>query len=358
MTSRRTEKENDGTEICPSQYELMIAQDHAQHKRVKVTIRMSTLVHAATLVTRCRIPTPSLATGARLGQNVLPALQGVTNRVREEKMLDLMSNLVDVHDWRYEAWLPEFRSPHVAAAAEALPLRRDVVTLLQFTQEQKVVGTKSSGNMPLKMIRLLTPHFVDPPVLDEEIGDRVFALRSEYDVWPLYFRHVLAELGGLLTTPQGARWRVTPEGEAWLAADSATQTLHLLYTWWFGVNWLITWPLTGFGEYLPQGFEEKTLARLLAIPVGRRVDFPTFADTLVQRTGVTWTALELPDHAGWLRSAMRKIVAQPGEDLGILELETQEIDPSPLQPKLLAFRVTPLGRVLLTALTFPPRQRA
>ena len=267
-------------------------------------------------------------------------------------MPDLLATLVDVRDYRYEAWLSEFRGQHTIDAAEALPLRRDVVTLLRFAQENKVVGTKSTGNMPLKMIRRLALDFVDPPVLDQRIGENVYPLKTEYDVWPLYFRHILAEVGGLLETPNGARWRVTPKGEAWLAADSPTQLLHLLHTWWFRTNWLITWPVSGLGDYLPQGFVETTLARLTAIPVERRIDFNSFADTLVQRTGLTWTATESTYRDDLLRSSIRKMVAQPGADFGVLSLLTRELE-SPILPKLLAFRVTAVGRILLTALSFP-----
>jgi hypothetical protein len=272
-------------------------------------------------------------------------------------MLDLLPDLIDTHDYRYEAWLPQFHQPHIADTAEGLAMRRDVVTLLRFTQDNKVVGTQATGNMPLKMIRQVTPSFVDPPVLDPQHGDLVFKLRTEYEVWPLYFRHILAQVGGLLETPAGARWCVTPKGEAWLAADSATQVLHLLHTWWYRTNWLITWPVTGLGRYLPQDFEKVALARLLAIPIERRIDFATFADTLVQRTGLSWSSTDVTYHDEFLQSAIRKMVAQPGADLGVLALLTQDAGPAPLLPKLLAFRVTPFGRVLLTALSFPaPRE--
>ena len=67
--------------------------------------------------------------------------------------------------------------------AGALPLRRDFVTLLTYVRESKVVGTQSTGNMPLKSVREVTARFVTPPVLDTEMGDRIYRLRSEADVW-------------------------------------------------------------------------------------------------------------------------------------------------------------------------------
>ncbi len=268
-------------------------------------------------------------------------------------MTNLLPHLVDAHDWRFEPWLAEFRQSHVVEMAENLPIRRDIVTMIRYVQDHKVTGTKSTGNLPLKVIRDLAPQFVDPPVLDERIGQNVYPLKSEYDVWPLYFRHILAQVGGLLETPKGARWRVTPAGEAWLEADSNEQALYLLHTWWYRVNWLIAWPVGGVGDALPRAFEDVTLARLLAIPVGRRVDYEPFADMLVQRTFLTWSTPDISYREEMLRGAIRKIVAQPAADLGVAALLTQELGPPPMVPKLLAFRITAAGRVMLTALSFP-----
>ena len=99
---------------------------------------------------------------------------------------------------RFKRWLMRYSTPEIARRAEELPLRRDMVTLLQYVQENKVVGTRSTGNMPLKAVREVTARFVNPPELDQHIGDRVYRLRSEAEVRPLYFLHILAEVGGFL----------------------------------------------------------------------------------------------------------------------------------------------------------------
>ena len=85
-------------------------------------------------------------------------------------------------------WLDK-NSATSARQAEMAPLRRDMVTLLSFVRDNKVIGTQSTGNMPLKAIREVTAHFVNPPKLDAVIGGRTFSLRSEEDLWPLHLLH-------------------------------------------------------------------------------------------------------------------------------------------------------------------------
>ncbi len=97
-------------------------------------------------------------------------------------------------------------------AAEALPLRRDVLTLLNYLRANRVTGTQSTGNLPLKAIRAICSQFVDPPQLETRIGEYVSRMRSEDDVWPLYFVHVLASVGGLIAGGPGRRWQLTPLG--------------------------------------------------------------------------------------------------------------------------------------------------
>ncbi len=264
-------------------------------------------------------------------------------------MLDHLYRLVDPRNWEFQMWAEQVYTDQMLAQAEALPLRRDVVTLLTFVNEHKVVGTRSTGNMPLKLIRQLAPLFVVPPELDDRIGERIYPLKSEYDVWPLYFLHALAEVGGLVETLPGRLWRILPNGESFLETDCLDQTLHLLFTWWYQTNWLIAYPLAGLGEALPPAFEGITLRRLRAMPVGRRIRFEPFADQLIRRAGLTWSAPQSTVAQDLLRSGIRKMVIQVAADFGIVELAVKERAPG-LVPRLVAFEVTAFGRLLLTAL--------
>lgn len=263
-------------------------------------------------------------------------------------MSDFLYNLIDVRDWRYEAWIAELHQRQVMEAMETLPLRRDVVTVLRYVQDHKVVGTKSTGNMPRKHIREVCAQFVDPPELDQQIGDKVYKLRTEFEVWPLYFIHALAEVGDLLDTPEGRKWRLLPAGVEFLDADPANQLIELLVTWWWRVNWMIAYPVGGLGERLPAGFEFITLQRLRALPVGRTVEYEPFVDRLIERTGLTWSAEKLTYAQDFLRSSVRKMVIHVCRDFGVLEVQQYERGQH-LLPEIRSLKLTPIGRGLLEA---------
>jgi hypothetical protein len=256
----------------------------------------------------------------------------------------------DTAEQRFRQWLEQYHTPELLDRAQALPLRRDMVTLITYVRDHKVVGTQSTGNMPLKAIREVTAHFVKPPVLDTTIGEHTDRLRTEYDVWPLYFMHILAEVGGLLLIAPARRWRLAPDAPAFLHTDPLLQLSFLLYVWWFEVNWLVAYPFQGMGEDLPASFTRATLARLRSFAVGTPVEFERFADGLIAITGLTWS---VPDSSGvrmFLRNSVERMVVRVLANFGVV---TCTYRPSPLLSSLKdldAFEVTPLGKALLDSL--------
>jgi hypothetical protein len=63
--------------------------------------------------------------------------------------------------------------------AEELPLRQDMITLLTYLRENKVTGTQSTGNLPLKAVHEICGRFVKPPKLEESVGERVYRVRAK-----------------------------------------------------------------------------------------------------------------------------------------------------------------------------------
>lgn len=248
---------------------------------------------------------------------------------------------------RFTRWMAQYHTLELIVQAEEIPPRQDMVTLLHYVQENKVVGTQSTGNMPLKAVREVTAQFVHPPQLDFEVGDHTYRLRSARDVWDLYLLHALADVGGLLQTAPARRWRVTPLGEKFLNTGPLLQATSLLATWWYQVNWLIAYPFVGMGEALPQGFQGVALQHLLSFPVETRIDYTDFADSLIKTTGLTWTTSgEFVQ--SFLRSAVQRMIIRVVEDFqGITCEYTHKPLGSGIIPKLQVFEITPLGRVLL-----------
>ncbi len=250
-----------------------------------------------------------------------------------------------------DEWLRRSQGRHEARCA-ALPLRRDVVTVLSYVRDHKVVGTQSTGNFPLKVVREVTARFVKPPVLDTKIGDRVYRLRTEDDVWPLVFVHDLSYSAQLLVLEPGRRWELSPAGAKFLQAHPLIQVWILFATWWDEMDWVVAFPVSGMAEGLPPRFKKATLDRLRGLPSGARIPYPDFADELIQTTNFTWPSADATAHRSILHIAVQRMVVNILAKFEVLEAEFEE---RPLgegtTSQLVAFRVTPLGHDLLDSLS-------
>ncbi len=235
--------------------------------------------------------------------------------------------------------------------AENLPLRRDTIALLTYLRDNKVTGTQSTGNLPLKAVHEICARFVNPPKLEDVIGKHVYQVRSETEVRPLYFRHVLASLGGLVTGGLGRRWKLTPLGERFLAAPAPLQVWLLFATWWTQTNWVIASSFGYDDGYLPAGFPRLTLTYLLDLPVDALVSFEPFADRLIEAAKLIWPIENQEMAHSILRTVVERIVVNPLVDFGIL---TPEYEPHKTlgagYRELSTFRITPFGEGLLGAI--------
>jgi hypothetical protein len=263
---------------------------------------------------------------------------------------DQPSNAADATVRRPSKWIKQAGSEHIAQA-EALPLRRDMVTLLTYLHENRVKGTQSTGNLPLKAVREVTARFVNPPELETTLGDYTYRVRSEDDVWPLSFLHTLAYVGRLLEGGPARPWIVTRDGAQFLAASPLVQVWMLFTIWWEGVDWLIAYPFEGMGESLPPRFNKTTLAHLLSLPVGKRIPFEPFADKLIQETRLKWTAPDMAHAQMLLHGAIERMVIGTLDDFGMVEAEYQDklLGAGTIRD-LVAFKMTSFGKGLLESL--------
>jgi hypothetical protein len=256
-----------------------------------------------------------------------------------EKEIDLVSS------WLYT--LPDDQQ----AVAETLPLRRDMITLLAYLRDNKVTGTQSTGNLPLKAVHEICAQFVHPPKLGKTVEERTYRVRSETEVWPLYFRHVLASVGGLATGGPSRRWKLTPLGDRFLAVPAPLQVWLLLVTWWTQTNWTIA-SQYGFEDgHMPAGFAKLTLMHLLVLPTGDLVPFEPFADQIIEDAGLVWPIQDQDIGRRILHGIIERVVIDPLVDFGVVQ---DEYEPHKILGEgfreLSAFRITPFGRGLLEAI--------
>jgi len=244
-------------------------------------------------------------------------------------------------------------SPDHVAVAEALPMRRDALTLLSYLRTRHPAGTQSTGNLPLKAVREIAAGFVRPPILEEKVGDQVFRVHSETEVWPLYFLHILVTVGNLAEGGPGRRWKLTPLGEQFLEATPFDQVWHLFNTWMTKINWEIATPYWSVEWTYTPRFARLVLDMLLALPGNTATPFETFADALIDRASpnLTWPASDQANARMALHNIIRSVVVNPLSNFGVLEIEqapSKETGPSAYA--LRAFQVTPFGSALLAAI--------
>jgi len=246
---------------------------------------------------------------------------------------------------------PKSLSEEHHLVAEELPLRRDVVTLLIYLHNNKVTGTQSTGNLPLKAVREICARFVDPPQLDETIGEHVYRVRSETEVWQLHFRHILAAVGGLVMGSPGRRWKLTPLGERFLTAPSPLQVWLLLATWWTQTNWAVASPYGFEDGYMPPGFSRLALKHLLELPLGEPTSFERFADRMIEDSRMVWAIQDQDSARRILRRIIERTVINPLVDFGILQTEYEPHKILGVEFRDLSiFQITPFGKGLLEAI--------
>lgn len=204
--------------------------------------------------------------------------------------------------------------------------------------------------MPLKAVREVAPLLSKPPKLEIEVGERTYQHRSEQEIWPLYFLHILAEVGRLIQTGRFRRWKLTAEGEHFLGTDPDIQLAFTLAVWWHRVNWLVAYPFAGMGDDLPYGFTATALAHLHSLPAEVDTSFSDFADLLIESTGLVWRAPESTIGDDLLRGSIERMIIDVLLECGALKCRYKTKTSLGFETKVLTtIQLTPLGRALLEA---------
>jgi hypothetical protein len=238
-----------------------------------------------------------------------------------------------------------------------LPLRRDVVALLTYLRDNKVTGTQSTGNLAVESgARDLRP-VCRSAKTGRSHWEAIFRVRSETEVWPLHFRHVLASVGGLVTGGMGRRWKLTPLGERFLAAPAPLQV------------WLL-WRPGGrkpIGRLLLRMISRMAICRpdfqglrsniCWNYRLGEPASFERFADRMIEDSRMVWPIQDQDNARRILRSIIERTVINPLVDFGILQTEYEPHKTLGAEFRELAtFRITPFGKGLLEAINGAMKQ--
>jgi len=236
-----------------------------------------------------------------------------------------------------------------------LNIRKDAVALVTYLRDNKVTGTQSAGNLPRKAVADVAAIFANPPVLEQTTGEHSIRFRSEEDIWPVYWLHVILALGDLLSGGPGRRWRVTQYGKAFLDAPAAVQVWIIFTSWWFKTSWEMGFQYFISDDLFPEGFEDSVREILMENPAGKRIEFISFADRLIQKNDLQWPIGDQKMGRTILHDIIGKIVIEPLVEFNVLsavnevstEYGTQPESPNSSAKALVAFQLTPFGLSLL-----------
>ncbi|RPH60628.1 MAG: plasmid pRiA4b ORF-3 family protein [Chloroflexi bacterium] len=246
------------------------------------------------------------------------------------------------------AWVQNL-TPDQNQVFESLPLRRDVLTFLDYLSKNRTVGTQSTGNLPLKAVQDICLKFVNPVQLEETINGHTYKVRSEDEVWQLLFIHQLAFHSGMVTGGPAKIWKVTAEGQMFPQLPPPVQSFLLFIIWWTDIDWTIAFPVSGLANGLPDGFKSVAFACLQELTLGENAPFEPFADRLIKQSGLTWPSIDQTNVQSTMRAVVKRTVVDIMEIFSILECEYVTENSHGYEHKKLAnIRLTPIGKGLLS----------
>jgi len=238
-----------------------------------------------------------------------------------------------------------------------LLLRRDIVMILNYINENKVVGTAATGNFPQKVFRDMCSRFVNPPSIDHLwIDGTVIKTHSESEITELMFRHALANNGFLIEGKAGSRWRVTALGNQFLVDTVAWQYWHLLVTWWEKVNWTFFAPYYYSTDDMDDfAFTRLILHHLLSLGEGTPIAHQDFVLGLAEQAKGIFPSFHMARKRSDLITEqlfIKKIMVDPFSEFGILEPSYITEDWGGWQREILqSFSITGLGLSALESLS-------
>lgn len=250
---------------------------------------------------------------------------------------------------------PEALSDEEIQILKDLPLRRDIVMMLNYINENKVVGTATTGNFPQKHFKEMCRRFVNPPEIDPVLHDgTVIILTSEYQVEEILFRHVLANNGYLIEGEASRRWKVTTFGNQFLVDTEAWQYWHLLVTWWVTTNWLYFSPIYQSDDIDYFQFIRLILRNLLSLREGKQILLADFVSKLAKQAKSAFPTFHMAlkkDNLDIEERFIKELLVDPLSEFGILERFFVTKDWGNWQEEVLgSISITALGLSVLKAL--------
>ena len=187
------------------------------------------------------------------------------------------------------------------------------------------------------------------------LGNKVYPARSEEEVWPVYFVHILANRADLIAGGPGRRWRLTKRGERYFDAPADVQVRALLVAWWHQVNWTVATHYNIFDEVFSSEFPRSSQKLFKQLEVGQWMEYEPFVDRLIKEIGLRWEAEaeESERIREYIGLSLERMLIEPLEALGMLTGQRSRNEDAPFsRERLRAFSLTAFGRMLFETLRY------
>ena len=238
-------------------------------------------------------------------------------------------------------------SPEHSVFSESLPFRQDLVTMLTYLKGNRVKGTQATGNFPLKHIRKMTTQFVNPPELDQQIGDKLYKLRTEDEVPYLVFLHNFANIAQLILGGEGLQWQVSYVGERFLEHKPEEQIWFMCKNWFQRFNWFYWHSWDDYDALIEHHeFQGMIIDLLLSYPTNKAINIQEMIADLDEKSP-NWIRLRRKDYQlNHKKHFLINVVVDPLEKLGIIQVERED---DPDSPKYFVndFQVTDFGKSII-----------
>jgi hypothetical protein len=257
-----------------------------------------------------------------------------------------------------EGWLPmevAFDQFYTSITSEDLKklsnlqVCEDINTLLNYIQKNNPTGTSSKGNFPQKAVKEIAALLADPPQLEIDLGKRSYTLKNEYEVWPVFFLHLLAFNAYLIDGGKSKRWNLTELGEEYQKSPILIQYFLLFTNWWFHGDWRIIHGECWVIETLPPSFQRLIHYLLISAEPGRRVHFDDFCHIIKRDLGYDWDS-DFDDRYMWRFSFdVERMIIRPLESFGVIKTDRKSSKLSEIHLPFSTFQLTSLGRKILAS---------
>jgi hypothetical protein len=224
-------------------------------------------------------------------------------------------------------------------AATGNTLRIDMLALLNYIGDRELKLTQA-GNLTLKDVRAINELLVKPEKLDYELYGVMKKLRTEEEVYRIWFLRTLSQMGSL-TKIRRNKISLTKTAKEFLKKDPYDQLLQLFTVWLTKDHW-------GRELYWPEVVEPimnkayQVAYYLSKMPVGMTVEYDIFEQGLLSSLRLGFATDDIEHAKLFSYIAIAQAILEPLELFGVVSLERDKDKYG--HSKVAAVSLTDLGR--------------